>query len=231
MAIKTTEYNETALAPNKSLFYVRPYRLRKELAAFKFGGVTDFSYSAEYGTDTVTSRGAGGSKNITVRNGDDKFEVEFTNVEALSVEAEAILEDAIINDEMIEVWEVFTDVAADGETIKDVNGNVVPAGWIRDTYYVGRINKVEHDNNAGDSSMSSQWTLTCENHPDKSWIEPIDLMEESANFYPNASLKPYTDTDNPDNTVREANADEYVPTGDASQNASHTDNPRETPGE
>ncbi|AYG01706.1 hypothetical protein [Lactococcus allomyrinae] len=230
MATKTTDYNETALSPSKSLFYVRPYRLRAEIPAYKFGGVTDFSYSAEYGTDTIASRGAGGSKNVTVRNGDDSFSVDFTNVEALSVEAEAILEDALNNDEYVEIWEVFSDVAADGVTIKDVEGKVVPTGWIRDTYYVGRIHKMDHSNNAGDSSMTSQWTLTCDNRPDKSWIEPIDIQEESATFYPNASLKAYTPTDIPDNTVRDVNADEFVPSENESQNV-HYDTPSTTPGE
>ena len=230
MATKTTKYDETAISPSKSLFFVRPYLLRGKMSAYKFGGVTDFGSSIEYGTDTVTSRGAGGSKNVTVRNGDDTFEVNFTNVEALSVEAEAILEDALHNDEYVEVWEVFTDVEADGVTIKDVEGNVVPEGWIRDTYYVGRIHTLDHTNNAGDSSLTSEWTLTCDSHPDKSWIEPIDIEEESAIFYPNASLKPYTSTDIPDNTVREANADEFVPSKDATQNVSYP-TPPQAPGE
>ncbi|MBL1228760.1 hypothetical protein IW492_05875 [Enterococcus sp. BWB1-3] len=111
-------------------------------------------------------------------------------------------------------------MTSDGLTILDNNGTPVPAGWMPDKYFVGSITSDSYSNNAGDDSRTHEWGIALEAMHDKSWVEPIEWIISDTETYPNASLKPYTDTDNPTNTVRDQNVgEEAEPSNDDTQYA------------
>lgn len=219
--IRTSTYDEGIVSPAKVVFFARLYRLRTKMPAMKLGNITDFSYDGSFGTDSTSVNGANGGRTVTTRNGDDEHEVSFTTVESLSVEAHEMLRAAWKTGELVEIWAVNTDITADGVTVLDSNGFPVQRGWQPDEYYVGKINEMSRSFSAGDANYPVEWTMACDSPGDYSWVAPISF-QDGATEYPNASLKAYTPSDNPDNTVRDksAAAENYVPSVEVSQQAS-----------
>lgn len=219
--IRTSTYDEGIVSPAKVVFFARLYRLRTKMPAMKLGNITDFSYDGSFGTDSTSVNGANGGRTVTTRNGDDEHEVSFTTVESLSVEAHEMLRAAWKTGELVEIWAVNTDITADGVTVLDSNGFPVQRGWQPDEYYVGKINEMSRSFSAGDANYPVEWTMACDSPGDYSWVAPISF-QDGATEYPNASLKAYTPSDNPDNTVRDksAAAENYVPSAEVSQQAS-----------
>lgn len=219
--IRTSTYDEGIVSPAKVVFFARLYRLRTKMPAMKLGNITDFSYDGSFGTDSTSVNGANGGRTVTTRNGDDEHEVSFTTVESLSVEAHEMLRAAWKTGELVEIWAVNTDITADGVTVLDSNGFPVQRGWQPDEYYVGKINEMSRSFSAGDANYPVEWTMACDSPGDYSWVAPISF-QDGATEYPNASLKAYTTSDNPDNTVRDksAAAENYAPSAEVSQQAS-----------
>lgn len=219
--IRTSTYDEGIVSPAKVVFFARLYRLRTKMPAMKLGNITDFSYDGSFGTDSTSVNGANGGRTVTTRNGDDEHEVSFTTVESLSVEAHEMLRAAWKTGELVEIWAVNTDITADGVTVLDSNGFPVQRGWQPDEYYVGKINEMSRSFSAGDANYPVEWTMACDSPGDYSWVAPISF-QDGATEYPNASLKAYTPSDNPDNTVRDksAAAENYAPSTEVSQQAS-----------
>lgn len=219
--IRTSTYDEGIVSPAKVVFFARLYRLRTKMPAMKLGNITDFSYDGSFGTDSTSVNGANGGRTVTTRNGDDEHEVSFTTVESLSVEAHEMLRAAWKTGELVEIWAVNTDITADGVTVLDSNGFPVQRGWQPDEYYVGKINEMSRSFSAGDANYPVEWTMACDSPGDYSWVAPISF-QDGATEYPNASLKAYTPSDNPDNTVRDksAAAENYAPSAEVSQQAS-----------
>ena len=219
--IRTSTYDEGIVSPAKVVFFARLYRLRTKMPAMTLGNITDFSYDGSFGTDSTSVNGANGGRTVTTRNGDDEHEVSFTTVESLSVEAHEMLRAAWKTGELVEIWAVNTDITADGVTVLDSNGFPVQRGWQPDEYYVGKINEMSRSFSAGDANYPVEWTMACDSPGDYSWVAPISF-QDGATEYPNASLKAYTPSDNPDNTVRDksAAAENYVPSVEVSQQAS-----------
>ena len=219
--IRTSTYDEGIVSPAKVVFFARLYRLRTKMPAMKLGNITDFSYDGSFGTDSTSVNGANGGRTVTTRNGDDEHEVSFTTVESLSVEAHEMLRAAWKTGELVEIWAVNTDITADGVTVLDSNGFPVQRGWQPDEYYVGKINEMSRSFSAGDANYPVEWTMACDSPGDYSWVAPISF-QDGATEYPNASLKAYTPSDNPDNTVRDksAAAENFAPSAEVSQQAS-----------
>ncbi|MFD1901766.1 hypothetical protein GQR36_25185 [Enterococcus termitis] len=126
------------------------------------------------------------------------------------------------HDELVEIWEVTPTVTADGLTVLDNTGQPVPAGWMPDKYFVGKVTADSYSNNVGDESRTHEWSIMLEAFHDNSWVEPIEWVIADGETYPNASLQKYTDTDNPDHTVRDTNVDDAQTSSEASQHAEDT---------
>lgn len=215
--IKTSELDETMVSPNRTTFFMRPYRLRKEMAALKML-VTEFTYSASKDTEAVAVRSARGGITQVVGTGEDENTMEFSSPQAVSVAAADMFHTLFNDGELVEIWEIQTDIQADGKTIFDNNGELVKEGMVRDYYGVGKITEFEHENNAGDPTITENLTITMPTTRDSSWVD-ASITEQEKAFYPNASLKKFEEGDNPKNTVRTKYADKVDAEVDPTQTA------------
>jgi hypothetical protein len=222
--LKTTNRDVTIISPSDSAFFMRIYENRNAQAAYKLDAVGDFGYSYEKGSDSTLLRTSTGQRTINSKTGDDTKELTFSTSEVLSVESHMLLEYAFRHNLLVEIWEVTASIQAKLSSIKNSVGGYVPAGWMPDKYFVGYVTADSYSNNSGDATRSHEWTLALEDFHDNSWVEPIEWVT-GAESYKNASLQPYTTTDNPTHTVRDTDAEEIQYSGDASQTADITPTP------
>lgn len=218
----TSEYDDTYLSPNFSFFFARLARLAETTPAMLLGGVSDFGFNSAFDTSDTTSRGfdrrgVAGTKNEAVRTS-WKGSIDFSTLEMVSVEAHDMLRAAHFSGEEVEIWEVKADKIA-GIGILDNEGVQVVEGRFADTYFVVRVDEMDHSNNAGDENITNEWTGNLLMQPDYSWVDPFPVETGGLQKAKNRSLDVYDEaTDIPENTQRDRVADTYSPaSGNATQ--------------
>lgn len=217
--IKTVNYDQSLLSPSQIHFYVRPYALRASQGFWYLGNVTDWDEDLSRDSDTVSQTApytGGVSMPLTVYK-DPTGTLDVTYNAALSVESHDLMEAAFKNNELLEIRKVYADVTADGSTVKDSDGNVVPAGWMKDRAMLARINEIDDSASHDDTVQAVDVTMDLMSMPVNSWIEPLPISSSVEYDASNTSLRPYAASDNPTYSRDDVNDDGFAPQNGANQ--------------
>jgi hypothetical protein len=165
---------------------------------YLLAGVTDWDVSLSKDSDATTYSGAwnGSNSSITTNvttRGD--YTVSGTYRMLMSVEAQDMLFQAFIHDLPLQLLEIHTDVEADGATIKDDEGEIVPAGRFLDWYYEGRLTSWEKSQSVDDGYVEVSFEMAIDGDPQRSWVQVDPTSVEVSTQYPNKGVAPYNTTD------------------------------------